>query len=360
MSIIIARSNPSCSSSGGSVPTTTMCLPVVNVQKFVDTNTTVILDTFPSSRALAMKWYVVLSTISGSKDRAFEVVATEQNGSITFCTYAILGDKMDCDVEVIYNLGSYELLCTSIEAEGVVAYIVRTFVPPSAVSTSISNNVNVEHISTIANVSATTVIDIIRKERYQAVKWLITITDGNGDEHTSQVFSLPATGTGTNYGLIGKTHKLVKLNVIDDTQNVNLVVTNTSPTDIRVVATRIPIAPQLPDECNTPSDVSIWIPSQVVVNNGDTRAVDDQIPIPGHAAVRWLVAVTQDTAKMVFEVVANRNKLNEASFVQYGMIGDRIPIAANVTLVGMTFVLSITNGSAFPATINIIRVPTAV
>ena len=182
MSIIIARSTPNCSNSGGSLPTTTLCLPLVNVQKYVEPNSTVILDTFQTSRALAMKWYVVASTVSGSKDRAFELVATERNGTVSSCLYSILGDKMDIDITVDYVLGSYQLSCTSIESEGVIIYLVRAFVPPGAVSTSISNTVTVDHLSTIVTGLSTTVIDAVRKERHQAVKWHITITTANGEE----------------------------------------------------------------------------------------------------------------------------------------------------------------------------------
>lgn len=360
MSIIIARSSPSCNTGGGNIPTTTLCLPISNVQRYVDIGATSVLDTFPATRALAMKWYVVLSTISGSKDRAFEIVATERNGLITFCTYSILGDQMDCEVVVEYNLGSYELVCTNIETEGVVAYAVRTFVPPSAVSTAIANTVNVEHISSIVPGASTTIIDEVRKERNQAIKWTITITDGAGEEHTSQVFSLPAVGLGNNYALVGKHTPSIKINVIDDTQNVNLVVINSSPSDVRVVATRMPVTPELPQQCDVPSDISAWIPPQSIIAASSAGVADEQIPIPGHAAVRWLVVVQQASHKRVFEVVANRTKLSDVSYVQYGMIGDRVQVNAEVTLVGLSFVLTIHNNTLDAATINIIRVPTAV
>lgn len=360
MSIIIARSTPNCSNSGGSLPTTTLCLPLVNVQKYVEPNSTVILDTFQTSRALAMKWYVVASTASGSKDRAFELVATELNGTVSSCLYSILGDKMDIDITVDYVLGSYQLSCTSIESEGVIIYLVRAFVPPGAVSTSISNTVTVDHLSTIVNGLSTTVIDTVRKERHQAVKWHITITTADGKEYTSQVFSLPAVGTGNNYGYIGTENKQLKLNIVDDTQNVNLILTNQTATDARVVITRMPITPELPQQCDVRSDVMPWIPPQASVPANSVTVVDEQMPIPGHAAVRWIVVAQQATTKRVFEVTANRNGLTASSFVQYGMIGDRVDINADVSLVGMSFVLTIHNSTSDAATINIIRVPMAV
>lgn len=360
MSIIIARSTPNCSNSGGSLPTTTLCLPLVNVQKYVEPNSTVVLDTFQTSRALAMKWYVVVSTVSGSKDRAFEMVATERNGSVSSCMYSIIGDKMDIDITVDYVLGSYQLSCTSIETEGVIVYMVRAFVPPAAVSASISNTVTVNHISTIVNGSSTGVIDVVRKERHQAVKWHITITTTDGKEHTSQVFSLPAVGNGNNYGYIGPENKNLKINIVDDAQNVNLILTNQTTSDVRVVLTRMPITPELPQQCDVPSDVLPWIPPQTSAPANSSTVVDEQMPIPGHAAVRWIVVVQRSTTKRVFEVTANRNGLVDSSYVQYGMIGDRIDINADVSLVGMSFVLTIHNNTTEAATINIIRVPMAV
>lgn len=360
MSIIIARSNPNCSNSGGSIPTTTLCLPLVNVQKYVEPNSTIILDSFQTARALAMKWYIVASTVSGSKDRAFELVATELNGVVSSCMYSILGDKMDINVTADYVLGSYQLSCTSNETEGVVVYLVRSFVPPAAVSTAISNTVTVEHISAIVNGLSTTVIDTARKERNQAVKWHITITTSDGREYTSQVFSLPAVGTGNNYGYVGSDNKQLNINIVDDTQNVNLILTNQLTTDVRVVITRMPITPELPQQCDVRSDVLPWIPPQTTISANTSSVVDEQMPIPGHAAVRWLVVAQQATAKRVFEVVANRNGLVESSFVQYGMIGNRVDINAEVNLVGMSFVLTIHNSTSDAATINIIRVPMAV
>lgn len=360
MSIIIARSAPNCNNSGGSLPTTTLCLPLVNVQKYVEPNSTIILDTFQTSRALAMKWYVVVSTVSGSKDRAFELVATEFNGSISSCMYSIIGDKMDIDITVDYVLGSYQLSCTSIEDEGVIVYMVRVFVPPTAVSTSISNTVTVNHISTTVNGSSVGVIDTVRKERHQAVKWHITITTADGKEYTSQVFSLPAVGTGNNYGYMGHENKNLEINIVDDTQNVNLILTNQTASAVRVVLTRMPVTPELPQRCAIPSDVLPWIPPQVLAPANSSIVVDAQMPIPGHASVRWIVVVQRSTTKRVFEVTANRNGLVDSSYVQYGMIGDRININADVSLAGMSFALTIHNNTTEAATINIIRVPVAV
>ena len=360
MSIIIARSTPNCSTSGGSIPTTTLCLPLVNAQKYIEPNSTVVVDTIQASQALAVKWYIVISTLSGSKDRAFEIIATDKSGTVESCTYSILGDKMDVDVVVDYALGSYRLSCTSIETEGVIVYFVRSFVPPSAVSTTISNTVTVEHISKIADGLTTTVIDAVRKERHQAVKWHVTITTANGKEYTSQLFALPAVGNGNNYGYIGLENKQLKLGVVDDAQNINLILTNQTTTDARVVLTRMPITPELPQQCDVHSDVLPWIPPQSAVPAFSSTAVDEQMPIPGHASVRWIVVVRQATHKRVFEVVANRDGLTGANFVQYGMIGDRVAVDADVSLVGMSFVLTINNATADAATINIIRVPTAV
>ena len=223
------------------------------------------------------------------------------------------------------------------------------------VSTSISNTVTVNHISTIVNGSSTGVIDVVRKERHQAVKWHITITTADGKEYTSQVFSLPAVGTGNNYGYIGLENKKLKINIVDDTQNVNLILTNQTTSDVRVVLTRMPITPELPQQCDVPSDVLPWIPPQVSAPANSSTVVDEQMPIPGHASVRWIVVVQRSTTKRAFEVTANRNGLVDSSYVQYGMIGDRIDINADVSLVGMSFVLTIHNNTTEAATINIIR-----
>ena len=108
------------------------------------------------------------------------------------------------------------------------------------------------------------------------------------------------------------------------------------------------------------SDVDIWIPTYSTVMAGATGVVDSQIPVPGHAAVKWLVVVTSGTNRQMFEVMADRYKVITASHVKYGMIGDKIDTSTIVDIVGMNLVLSVVNNSASTVTINAIRVPIAV
>lgn len=361
MGILIARSSTPRQTGGGGTPVvvTTTCLPVQNVQKYIESGMSIAIDTIPVAKSLATKWYVVLSTKSGSKTRAFEIAGIVTASGLRSCTYGFVGDKMICSVDVTSVGGNYVLSCVNGEIEPVFAYVTRLFVPPTQAMTT-TGNVNIEHTSSIVRGLSEGTLDVVTKEHTLGVKWVVSFTDEGANRYTSQVFALTQSGLGTNYGLLGNPHNSTRLYLVDQYHTIALGITNDLVSDLNVTVVKIPITPEMPAACSTPSDVAVWLPINALIQPGSTGVVDSQVPIPGHAAVKWMVVLKQSTKTQMFEVVADRYKLSSASHVRYGIIGDSMDVSTNVDIVGMDMVLSLTNNGSEPITINTIRVPIAI
>lgn len=360
MSIIIARSSSSCSTSGGSVPSSTSCLPALTIQKLAEPATNIIVDQMTTVQALAIKWYVILTTVSGNKSRAFELSSVNVNGTPVDSIYGIVGDKMLTTVSVSIVSGSYTLHCDNQESEPVIVYATRLYVPPSTVTKVDQNIVNIENNHALVPANTTTAIDVISNEHNIGVKWLITMIDSQKNRRSAQVFSLPDSSKCAVYGMLGDSFKKTKIEVVNAAHTTSLTINNTLTSGISVDVVRIPITPQLPAACDRTSDVDIWIPTYSTIITGATGVVDSQIPVPGHAAVKWIVVVTSGTSRQLFEIMADRYKVTSASHVKYGMVGDKIDTNTTVDIIGMNLVLSITNNHPSTVTINTIRVPIAV
>ena len=130
--------------------------------------------------------------------------------------------------------------------------------------------------------------------------------------------------------------------------------------DIIVNTIKIPITPALPSGRTRSSDVDVWLPSSVTIPASSTAAVDDSVTIPGHAAVKWMVAVESTAGKQTFEVMADRFKTESASHVRYGIVGDYMDISTSVSITGMYLSLSIHNNTPDTIKVNAIRVPIAI
>lgn len=359
MGILIARSSTPRQTGGTPVVITTTCLPVQSVQKYVESGMSITVDTIPVAKSLATKWYVVLSTKSGSKSRALEIAGVATPTGIRSCTYGFIGDKMTCSVDVTVVGGAYVLTCVNGETEPVFAYVTRLYVPPTQSMTT-TGNINIEHTSSIVRGLSEGTLDTVNKDHALGVKWIVSFTDEDANRYTSQVFALTQAGLNTTYGLLGNSHKSTSLHLIDQFHTISLGITNSLVSDLSVNVVKIPITPELPAVCSTTSDVAVWLPIESLVQPGSTGVVDSQVPIPGHAAVKWMVVLRQSTKTQMFEVMADRYKLLTASHVRYGIVGDSIDVSTNVDIVGMDMVLSLTNNGVEPITINTIRVPIAI
>lgn len=359
MSIIIAHSPSACSSSGGSTSTTTSCLPIQTIQQSIPSGMSLPVDLITTVQALSVKWYVVITTVSGNKSRAFELSCTNVNGLAVDTVYGILGDVMLATMSTSIVAGSYVLTCNNMESEEVIVYLSRLYVPPSQFVQIMTNAVNVEQIHTLVPAGSTTTIDTISTERHVGVKWIITTIDNIKRRSTSQIFSLTDSALCTQYGLLG-TNKNIDFFIGLNTHNASLQMQNSTADALSVDVVRIPITPQLPTRCMSASEVAIWIPPHITILPGAQGVADTQISIPGHAGVKWIVVITTGTRRQSFEIVADRFKLTSASHVRYGIIGDRLNIETTVNITGMSFELLIDNYESSAITINTIRVPIAV
>lgn len=359
MSIIIAHSPSACSSAGGSTSTTTSCLPIQTIQLSVPPGMSLPVDLVTTVQALSVKWYVVITTRSGNKSRAFELSCTNVNGQATDTMYGILGDTMLATITTSIVAGSYVLTCTNMESDEVIVYLSRLYVPPSQYVQVLTNAVNVEQTHTLVPAGSTTAIDTVSTERSVGCKWIITTIDNTKHRSTSQIFALTDNALCTQYGLLG-TNVGVDFSIGVNTHNATLQMQNSTADALSVDVVRIPVTPQLPTRCMTTSEVAIWIPPHITILPGTQGVVDTQVSIPGHAAVKWIVVVTSGIRRQSFELIADRFKLISASHVRYGIIGDRLNIETTVNVTGMSFELLIDNHESSSITINTIRVPIAV
>lgn len=360
MSIIIARSTSSCSQSGGSSQQQTACLPAITIQKWLEPLVDVVVDELTTVQALAIKWYIILTTSTGTKSRSFEISAVNVNGVPRYTIYGVMGDPVNVSIAPVISAGSFKLQATSAEIDPIIVYATRLYVPPSTVTRIDTNVVNIEQQHALIPAGATTSIDTISTEHNIGVKWIVTMIDELKNRRTAQVFSLPDLSMCTAYGLLGSTFSQVTFDINTTAHTTSLVVTNGLTTAVSADIVRIPITPTLPSACDRTSDVDVWIPPYSTIPANTVGVVDAQVPVPGHAAVKWLVVVTSGTTRQIFELVADRYKLTSASYVVYGIVGDIIDVTANVELVGMNMVLSIANNTNSTITINTIRVPVAV
>ena len=357
MSVLIAR--PTTSTSGGAVVLTTSYLPVMCTQKYIGAGNMMVLDSLPTSQSLGTKWYVVLCTQSGSKSRAVEMISTEYGGTVYHSEYGMVGDTILGSLTITIENGAYVLTCVNGEIEPIFAYTTRLYVPTSNQMTT-NGNINIEHTTSVVKGQATGVLDVISKEHTVGVKWVVTFMDANSKRRTAQVFSLSNGGVGTVYGLLGDSHDDTILELINDTHTVSLGMINNLPTDIIVNTIKIPITPALPGGRTRQSDVDVWLPASATISPHSTAIVDGDVPIPGHAAVKWMVVAEWAAGKQTFEVMADRFKTETASHVRYGIIGDYIDIATSVSIEGMYLALSVQNNTDEFVKINTIRVPIAI
>lgn len=266
---------------------------------------------------------------------------------------------MDCDITISIINNEYVATITNSEAEPLLVYVTRLYVPPTRVPLS-SGGVAIEHTTAVVRSLAEGVLDLVSKEHTVGVKWLTTFTDANRNRQYAQVFALSTSSTGVVYSMLGDLHTGTSLDVKDDTHTMSLVLMNNTSTDIIANTVKIPVTPALPPNQEYGSDVSIWIPNTVTIQPGMSAAVDSQIPIPGHAAVKWMVVIQQPGAKQMFELMASQLDYTSASHTVYGITGDVINTTTEVGIEAMLMSLTITNNTVTPIVVNTIRIPIAI
>ena len=359
MSVLIARPAPAQTPTSGAVVLTTSHLPVMCSQKYINSGDTATVDSISVSKSLCTKWYIVVSTRSGSKSRAIEIMSLERSGIITNNEYGIIGDAIQCTIEVDFIAGEYALQCTNNEAEPLFVFATRMYVPTTN-QMETNGNINIEHSTAVVKANTTGLLDTISKMHTLGVKWVVTFIDANSVRRSAQIFSLSHDGIGSVYGMLGDSHDDTIIECVNDTNTVSLMLTNNLPTDVMMNIVKIPVTPALPTGRTRVSEVDVWIPSSTTIPANETRVVDGDVTIPGHAAVKWIVVVEWLTGKQTFEVMADRFKVESASHVRYGIVGDEIDISTSVSITGMYLALSIENNTANTLKINTIRVPVAI
>lgn len=373
MSVIVSQSAACC---GGSTPTvTTNCVPAVSIQQLIDPTVTLAVDQISTTLWRSVKWYIVLTALSGSKIRTYEVYATHDIGTNpSFNVYAIQGDIISQVTDVQIIAGALTLNITNNEREPIIRFVTRIAVP--IVKSALSGIIGIEVTGVTAGVLAGTtgIIDIVDYPSVRGVKWLVSITSTTtGKKRTSQVYATVNSGivaNQVNYGFIGD----LTLNYVIDVDiiagvNLRLKVQNNDAFDYRVDVTRIPIQTQLPPTCNIPSDISIWLPDAVVVPPGLTIAVDPNVTIPGHDAAKWLIGAVDQLSgdTMRFELMATRqgatttfSSFGPIDFVEYGLIGSSFSLDMSTAVVGLNMVLYMTNNERFPVLVNLARIPVSI
>lgn len=371
MSVIVAKSTFCC---GGIPPSSTYCIPAVSISKLVTSGTTLSIDGLNTSQWRAIKWHVIVTTLSASKTKGYEIYATHRNGNNPhFNQYAIIGDRIFAQTpNVIISGGQLTLQLTNNETEDVMVYVTRLAVPIIQNVVEILPRINITDITTVVSGGATDTIDWLLSPEMTASKWYITVTDGTGKRSISQVFGLNMDGTpsvdSTRYGWTGDTS--LKYNIDANLVNVlgfglQLVFTNNDTVPYRVDISRLPIhvIPEIefPPTCNTNTapSLSIWNPLPVIIPAGSTMVVDNTVNLPGHQGVKWLIGTLENITNnsMAFEVACTQTNLTTSYNVTYGYIGDYIDLVVSTAIVGSSNVLSITNNQSNSITVNMARIP---
>lgn len=371
MSVIIAKSTYCC---GGSPPSSSYCIPAVSITKTIPPSSTLSVDGLNTTQWRAIKWHVIVTTLSGSKTKGYEIYATHRNGTDPhFNQYAIIGDRIFAQIpSVIISGGQLTLQITNNETEDIVVYITRLAVPIVQNVVEILPRIKITDITTVVSGGHTDTIDWLPSPETTASKWYITVTDNNGKRSISQVFGLNMDGTpyvdSTTYGWTGDMS--LKYTIGANMVNVlgfglQLVFTNNDTVPYRVDVSRLPInvIPEIdaPPTCDTnigPS-LSIWNPLPVLIPAGTTMIVDNTVNLPGHQGVKWLIGTLESNTNnsMAFEVPCTQTNLTTAHHVTYGFIGDYLNLNVTTTVVSSNIVLSITNNQLNSVLVNMARIP---
>lgn len=356
MSVLIARSqsfypNVQPSSSG--------CSPAVFIQRVIPVGTSLDVDALPTADFLAAKWYIVLTTSSGSRTRSYELLATQRNGiNASFTYYSIIGDQILHTPAVNIVGGNIVLSIQNDDFQDLNVYLTRVAVTQADVDWSGSDLVYVSSANGLVRQAESSTIDMI-KEDYIGVKWLLTVTNPSGETGASQILSLPGKELLVNYGFVGNTALDYTVSLEDfGVFGSALSMTNNSATPLRVDMTRIPIQ-QTPSIAACDSlGLPLIVPTVVDIDAGDTASVDDQIETNTYSYVKWLVSVVeQGTGKaMAFEFVSSI-AATTATDSMYSIVGDTIDIDIASAVTAGDLTLSVTNNTISTITVHVLRMP---
>lgn len=341
--------------------------PAVTAHASVSVSSTVSIDGVSTSAFRAAKWYVVVINGAGTRSESYEVFATHHNGANPVCNrYAMIGDSLNVATSVAIVGGKLTLQMTNADSETFNVYVTRTAIP---LSTSVANTntvIEIGNAHAIVPAGTTDAIDFVNAVTTLGIKWIVTATDSTGNKSTEQILALmnPAEGTESIYGRIGSggVNYVLGINELAG-MGTELTLHNSGLADLKVDVTRIPIlsAPMVPT-IGAVSGLALWLPVPVTIPAGRTVVVDNQVAVPAHSAVKWLVGINESAAgtTMVGELLTNYQLgSSTTSDLWYSLLGDSLSIVVSTALVGGNIVLSITNNEPNPITINLLRIPTS-
>lgn len=358
MSVLLARS---ASFYPNVQPTTTRCSPAIFLQNTVPVGDTVNIDVVPTTDFLAAKWYVVITTNSGSRTRSYELYATHNQGLSPIANmYAMIGNSIAHVPDVTISSGNLNFEITNNDTEDLLVYVTRIAVTKKPVDYSGDDIVEISNSDGLVRANQTATIDFIDTDLHIGAKWLVTVTNTSGVTSATQIFSLPDLGVLTTYGYINQAQLefTVSVNVVPSL-GVELTLTNLTNSHVRVDMTRIPIQTQtLLDSCGSFVGLPLTLPVSVSINGNQTAVIDDGMPISLYTYAKWLAvvvdAVNNKTQAFEFTSLVTQGSSTD---VMYGIIADSIDITMTTSIVANQLTLSVTNNQTTAIQVYVLRTP---
>lgn len=357
MSVIVSKSTICCTTT-----VTSSCIPAKHIKQFVDSGDTITLDSFAFSFFKAVKWHIVISNLSTSKVRCYEMFTTHQNGtSPSYNLYGILGDQINHTVNLYVSGSDINFDVTNNEGETLLIYATRIDIP---ISTSVLNTlptVTLAHSHSLISAGQTMGLDLINVPVMRAVKWFISVYNSAGNKESFQVLALENSSTSgefTAYSNIKVGNLDYTLTIaVDSGLGMQLQLQNNSVETYRADVTRLPIQLDTYDfDCQPANDIFLPTSVSILPTGSD---ILDIFETPLHSSTKWLIAASDPVSNKTraFEICATYQPGGSANYVVYSYLGPYLNVSFDVMLSGTNLICTATNNESSAIVFNLIRLP---
>lgn len=359
MGVIVARA-PVRSQLPQSV-TTTECYPAVSLSSSALIGNTVDVDALPLSSFIGALWQVVCINNTSGTVHTFTVYGThDTRGTASFVVYAIKGDSSIATANVTVDGTFLTLKVQNNSPSTIQIFATRTAIPTTKAISNALPVVEVSRLRSYVRPLSTATVDFIEQGLYQAVTWVVTLTDATGNLTTASVFVNLET-TDASIAFISGTGRAEFDLVITDVVGVGteLSVVSTSTNGYAISVTKIPVGPQKAtvNVCGTVDGLGFQIlPSISLLPVVAVTA--DEITFASSKGVQWLATFTGANAHMATIITSSVEVGSEP--VVSPIIGNLIDVDITHDNTPGIMRLRFRNNTLLPITANLLRVPVAV